>query len=65
MEKKKKEPDNIITIIIKGALIQDIDIPPHLRGLKVIVKDYDVDSFDDEFEVDDDGKYKKIVWESE
>ena len=60
MEKKKE-----IIITVKGAMVQDIDIPAHLKDVKVVIRDYDIDGFDENVIEGEDGKYKESVWQSE
>ena len=51
-----------VTIIVEGGVVQKIDLP---NGVVVIVKDYDVDGFDeDRLQTDSNGdEYAESRWE--
>jgi len=50
-----------VTITVEGGVVQHVDCP---AGVRVVVKDYDVDGSETDLETDDNGnKYVESVWE--
>jgi hypothetical protein len=54
----------IVRVTVKGGVVQHVEIP---EGVKVIIRDYDVDcSEDNQLQQDEDGdKYIESIWENE
>lgn len=52
----------VVTITVEGGVVQDVEVPP---GVRVIVKDYDVEGMDeDRMTKDEDGnEYVESVYE--
>ena len=50
-----------VRIVVEGGVIQYVDCP---RGVRVVVKDYDTDSVEDNLQYDEQGDaYIEGVWE--
>jgi len=50
-----------VTITVEGGVVQHVDLPP---GVRVIVKDYDIDGSEADLSRDENGdQYVEGVWE--
>jgi hypothetical protein len=50
----------VVAIVVEGGVIQGIDCP---RGVKVVVKDYDVDGEDNVHQDENGDEYIEGIWE--
>lgn len=53
-----------VTVTVEGGVVQHVEVP---QGVRVVVKDYDVEGCDDaDFDEDENGdEYVESIWEHE
>lgn len=59
--KQKTRPAQLIVVVtIEGGIVRNVDVP---EGVRVIVKDYDVDLLAGGLSKDSRGKFAATIWE--
>ena len=55
--------NRIVMIEVSGGVVQNVDVP---EGIRVVVRDYDVDDDDNDLPVDEEGdKFLDAIWEAD
>jgi hypothetical protein len=55
-----KEAPKIVTIAVHGGVVEVEDVPP---GVKVVIRDFDVDGSEDERQGDEYDEYTESIYE--